>query len=180
MAPIANINSLTPGTCRVDPHCSPYDCRVRFRHVALLISDVRAAEDYYRAIFGMSVLFREAVMQPGGPDAGAWATLPPGSGWEEAEAAGVTIGMAALQRDDVVLALLAAEPTGAQIYTIGFTMSNEEMEGLRSRLPVETVIEGEAEGWLAFVDRFGMRWQVSNSAGFSSTGESLDRWLDLT
>jgi catechol 2,3-dioxygenase-like lactoylglutathione lyase family enzyme len=25
-----------------------------------MISDLRAAEDYYRAIFGMSVLFREA------------------------------------------------------------------------------------------------------------------------
>ena len=87
--------------------------------------------------------------------------------------------MAALQRDDVVLALLAAESTGEQIYTIGFTMSHEEMEGLRSRLPVETVIESEAEGWLAFVDRFGMRWQVSTSARFSSTGESRGRWLDL-
>ncbi len=157
----------------------PYDCRVRFRHVALMISDLRAAEDYYRAIFGMNVLFREAAMEPGGPHAEAWATLPPGSGWEEAEAAGISIGMVALQCDDVVLALLAAESTGEQIYTIGFTMNNEEMEGLRSRLPVETVIESEAEGWLAFVDRFGMRWQISTSAGFSSTGESRGRWLDL-
>ncbi|HEU4751154.1 MAG TPA: hypothetical protein VFT54_08865 [Acidimicrobiia bacterium] len=106
---------------------------MRFRHVALMISDLRAAEYYYRAIFGMSVLFREAAMEPGGPQAEAWATLPPGSGWEEAEAAGVSIGMAALQRDDVVLTLLAAESTGEQIYTIGFTISNEEMEGLRSR-----------------------------------------------
>ena len=139
-----------------------------------MVSDLRAAEAYYRAIFGMGVLFREALSE-----VGAWATLTDGSGWEEAEAAGVSIAMVALQRDDVVLALLAVEPTGAQIYTIGFTMSNEEMEGVRSRLPAEAFIEGEAEGWLAFVDRYGMRWQISTSAVFASTGESLGSWLDL-
>jgi hypothetical protein len=142
--------------------------------VALIISDLRAAEYHYQAFFGMSVLFREAATEPGDPQTEAWAT-PSGSGWEEAEAAGVSIGMAALQRDDVVLGMLAAESTGEQIYTIGVTMSNEEMEGLRSRLPVERVFESEAEGWLAFVDRFGMWWHISTSAGFSSTGEGRGR-----
>jgi hypothetical protein len=172
--PDRSLHSIVPGQMSSAAAVAlPYDRRVRFRHVALMISDLRAAEDYYRAIFGMGVLFREAVTQAG-PDAGGWATLPHETGWDEADAAGVTISMSALQRDDVVLALFAVEPTGTQIYTIGLTMSNEEMEGLRSRLPVDTLIEDEAEGWLVFGDRFGMRWQVSTSAGFGSTGASDD------
>jgi len=87
--------------------------------------------------------------------------------------------MVALQRDDVVLALLAGEPTGMQIYTLGFTMGHDELALLRSRLAADTVVESDAEGWLAFVDRFGVRWQLSESAGFGSSGESRGRWLDL-
>ena len=55
---------------------------MRFRHVALLVPELRAAEDYYTSLFGMGVLFREAPQEPGGPDAELWATLPQDRGWD--------------------------------------------------------------------------------------------------
>ncbi len=141
------------------------------------MSDLKAAEEYYSSVFGLKVLFRESAKGRGGPHAEVWATLAPGSGWTEAEAAGVAIGMVALGGDGMVLALLAGVPTGEQVYAIGTTMDEDDLDELRGRLPAETVIESQAAGWLAFVDRFGVRWQISSSAEFKSSGESRGHWL---
>lgn len=75
----------------------------RFRHVALYVPDLREAEELYVGLFGMRVLLREALVDRE-QSQGAWATLPVDREWKDAEAAGVSLGMVALQRDDMVLA----------------------------------------------------------------------------
>ncbi len=153
---------------------------MRYRHVALLVPELRAAEEFYVDLFGMAVLFREGPLEPGGPSAEVWGTLPDDRSWDDAEAAGLAIGLVALQRDDVILPLFAAEPTGVQAYAIGLVMDAAEIEAIRSRLPDDVTVETEGVGWLAFVDRFGVRWQLSDTAPFRSAGEREGRWLGET
>ncbi|HKE52177.1 MAG TPA: VOC family protein [Actinomycetes bacterium] len=43
-------------------------------HVAVRVTDLREAEDYYHRLFGLAVAFREAETSDG------WRTLPPGGG----------------------------------------------------------------------------------------------------
>lgn len=64
--------------------------------------DLRDAEDFYKRIFSMDLLFRGGKL--GQED---WATLPLDKGWEDAEAVGTELSMIALRRDDFVLALKA-------------------------------------------------------------------------
>ena len=81
---------------------------MRFRHIALLAGDdLRGAEEYYRRLFDFEVVLREGPLEPGGPDAELWGQLPPDRTWDDAEKAGVEIGMVALERDEVILALFA-------------------------------------------------------------------------
>jgi catechol 2,3-dioxygenase-like lactoylglutathione lyase family enzyme len=74
---------------------------MRYRHLAIQVPDLHRAEAFYRELFELEVMFREA---PTSADDDAWAQLRSGVGWAEAEAAGVDIGMVALGRGDVVLA----------------------------------------------------------------------------
>lgn len=148
-----------------------------FRHVALLVPDVRAAEEYYSALFAMDLLFREGPATAG-LDAGEWATLRPGVSWEQADTAGLTIGMVALRRDDVVLALFPGPASGAQVYAIGLVIAPDEIDAIRSSLPDDSVVEDDAPGWLSFVDRFGLRWQLAATSEFRSAGERDGRWLN--
>lgn len=151
----------------------------RYRHVALLVPDLRAAEEYYVDVFGMEVLFREGPLERGGLSAESWGTLPPDHGWDEAGSAGVEIGMVVLQRDDFILPLFASQPAGVQTYAIGLIMQRDEIEAVRTRLPGDASIETHSRGWLAFVDRFGVRWQLSDTAAFRSSGETRGVWRDV-
>jgi catechol 2,3-dioxygenase-like lactoylglutathione lyase family enzyme len=151
---------------------------MRFRHVALLVGpDLRDAEEYYSHLFGMEVVLREGPLEPGGPDADLWGQLPPDRSWEDAESADVAIGMVALQREDVILALFAAQPTGDRTYAVGLVAAPEVVAEIGRRLTDE-VVEGQDEGWLAFVDRYGQRWQLSGSAPFRGAGAD-GRWLEV-
>jgi len=150
---------------------------MRYRHVALYAgSDLRAAEEYYARLFDLQVAVREAPVSPDGRDAAVWAQLPRDKDWDHAEAAGVAIGMVALEGGDVTLALFAGEPTGERFYALGLVMTAEEIESVAERLGEET-IEDHREGWLAFVDRYGVRWQLSTSGPFRGSGDSQGRWL---
>jgi catechol 2,3-dioxygenase-like lactoylglutathione lyase family enzyme len=152
----------------------------RYRHVALLVPNLREAEEWYATLFGMDVLFREGSLDPGDPHSDEWGTLPSGFTWDDAAAADVTIGMVALQRGDFVLPLFVAAPTGTQMYAIGLVMDRSEIDQVRGRLPEDALVESESEGWLAFVDRFGFRWQLTDSGGFRSAGETGGTWLDVS
>lgn len=150
---------------------------MRYRHIALLAgSDLRAAEQYYARLFDLEVVVREAPQSPEGLDAAVWAQLPRDKDWVDAEAVGVEVGMVALERDDVTIALFAGEPTGERLYALGLVMTEEEIESVAERLGDETV-EDHGEDWLAFVDRYGVRWQLSTRGPFRGSGDSQGRWL---
>ncbi len=79
------------------------------KYIALYVPDVRAAEAFYRRAFGMDVVTRESERD------GEWWTLPAGKSWDDAVAAGVDLGMVALRRDKLVLALFLGAPTSGTV-----------------------------------------------------------------
>ena len=147
----------------------------RFRHVAFPVQGLRDAEDYYAELFAMKVLCREAPL----PEAGTWAALPPDRGWDDATAAGVTLGMVALQRDDLILALFEAPAPGQPTYLLGVLMDDEAIGEVAGRLPSDVSPVSHRPGSLEFVDRYGVRWQLSSRSVFRSSGDAFGRWLDV-
>lgn len=148
----------------------------RFRHVALYVLDLREAEEFYVSLFGMTVLFREALVDLERPQ-GAWATLPLDREWKDAEAAGVSLGMVALQRDDVVLALFAGTPSGRQIHVLSVLIDEAAIDEIAGRLS-PGALRSRRRGYLEFTDRYGICWQLSSRSPFRSSGEALGRWID--
>lgn len=151
---------------------------MRYRHVALFVGpDLRGAEAYYTYLFQFEVVLREGPLAHGGPDTELWGQLPPGKTWGDAAAADVDIGMVALQRDEVILALFADSPTGDRFYSVGIVVDAPEIDRVAARLGNET-IESHDDGWIAFIDSYGVRWQLSASAPFRGAGAS-GHWLDV-
>ena len=138
-----------------------------------MVSDLRAAEDFYRETFGMDVLGRESW----GEDGMSYA-LRPDKGWDEAEAAGVDLQFAALHRGDVVLALIAGDAQPGQVFAMGLVMDAAEIADVRAQLSDEGVLADEPE-FLEFFDPFGIRWQISISREFLHAGQIADRWLEI-
>lgn len=149
----------------------------RFRHVALHVPDLRDAEDYYTALLGMTVLFREGLL--GEAEAATWATLPPDRGWDDAAAAGVTLGMVALQRDELVIALFLGTGSGEQINKLGVLMDDEAIDDVAARLPPGASLVSHRRGSLELVDRYRIHWQLASRSTFRSSGDMFGRWLDV-
>lgn len=144
-----------------------------FRHVALMVSDLRAAEDFYRDTFDLEVLGRESW----GEDGNSYA-LRPDKGWDDAEAAGIELQFVALRRGDVVLALLAGDAQPGQVFALGLVMDTAEIVDVRARLAGEGVL-AEGPEFLEFSDPFGIRWQISTNHEFLHAGQIADRWLQV-
>lgn len=144
---------------------------MRYRHVALYVGPrFQEAEEYYAALLGMEVVLREGIAADG-----EWSQLRPELGWEDV--AESRIGMVALQRGDVILPLFADEPSGERFYAIGLVVGEDEIAGVAARLSEEERGGSSAEHWLAFVDRYGLRWQLSTTAPFRGAG-ARGRWLE--
>ncbi len=149
----------------------------RFRHVALHVPDLRDAEEYYATLFGMTVLLREARLREAETE--TWATLPPDRGWDDAAAAGVTLGMVALQRDELIIALFLGTGSGDQINKLGILMDDEAIDEVAARLPPGASLVSHRRGSLELVDRYRIRWQLSSRPTFRSSGDIFGRWLDV-
>lgn len=67
-------------------------------HVVLKVEDVPTAEEFYRELFGMDVLFRKGAKND------TLGKVPNEVDWERVIAAGITLGMSFLWRDGVALA----------------------------------------------------------------------------
>jgi catechol 2,3-dioxygenase-like lactoylglutathione lyase family enzyme len=147
----------------------------RIRHLALFVPELRAVEEYYRALFDLEVVGREA---PVDPASGGWATLPPDRDWDDAAAAGVELGMVALRRDGFVLALFPGAAASGQVFSVGLVMEAGELAAVRGRLGDEPVIGPATPSWLAFFDRYGIHWQLSTGEEFRTQGEMHGRWLE--
>lgn len=142
------------------------------RHLALFVSDLRAAEEYYRQVFSMELIGRESW----GDDGVSYA-LPVDKGWSDAEAAGVTLRFVALKRDTVILALFAGQVPTGQVYAVGLVMSEQEIVEVASHLDAGRVIAHD-DRYLEFIDPFAVRWQISTDRNFVHAGVA-GRWLDV-
>lgn len=146
------------------------------KHIALFVPDLRAAEDFYRRIFGMDLLFRETDMNGDG----SWYTLPLEKGWEDAEMAGIELTMVALERNGFVLALFRGAPQHGTVSEICFGLAADEIEVVRARLRDAPISSEHRERWLRFDDPFGFRWTLQEPhVAFKSSGEIAERWLVL-
>lgn len=144
-----------------------------YRHVALVVAELRAAEAFYRDVFEMTVLGRETW----GEDGRTYA-LRPDKGWDDAIDAGVEIGFVALRRDNVTLALMAGEATTGQVFALGLVMDTDEIARVRQRIADGSVAVDEPD-YLEFFDPFGLRWQLTTTRDFLHAGQIADRWVEI-
>lgn len=145
------------------------------RHIALFVPNLREAEDYYRSLFQMKLIGREAELEDG-----QWYTLPTGKGWEDADAAGIDLGMIALRKGDIVLAFFPGPAPSGQVYAIGLAMPQAEIDGVRNHLPSDAEVLVDRSEQFNFRDRFGIIWQlVPPGNEFLMNGDSAGRWLEL-
>ncbi len=153
-----------------------------FTHLALRVQRLRAAEAFYRELFALEVAFREAETPEGG-----WLTLRASADWDDAEEAGVDLGLVMLYRDGLRLALEAADAVEAvtsRLSHVGVFVDEDEFKRIRAaseRLDCEIVNDNQRA--LVIDDPFGVRWEL-NSFQYDdppslSTGARAGRWLDL-
>jgi catechol 2,3-dioxygenase-like lactoylglutathione lyase family enzyme len=148
-------------------------------HIALIVTPLRQAEEFYRTLFALEVAFREAETADG------WYTLPPAGSWDDAEAAGISLGLCSLHRDAFTLALEEGSSRGGgRLSHIGIQVDMDDLAHLRTLAPTlgcQVVQDGQAI--LVFDDPYGVRWEMTTSAYDDprrlSTGARLGRWLTL-
>ena len=149
---------------------------VKIEFLAIYVPELKEAEQYYRQLFDMEVITREA--EKGN---GLWYALPKDKDWEDVERAGIEIGMLALRRDEFVLAMFACPPIPGQLFTIGLSMTGAEIDAIAQRVPEEDILEYCEADILEFRDRYGYPWQLyAVPYQFKSAGEFADRWLELS
>src|SRR5215470_7638101 len=150
-----------------------------FTHIALIVSPLRQAEEFYRTLFALEVAFREAETADG------WYTLPSDAGWDEAEAAGISLGLCSLHRDAFTLALEeGASSACGRLSHIGVQVDTEGLARLRTvatTLGCQVVQDGQTI--LVFDDPYGIRWEMTTSSYEDpralSTGARKGLWLTL-
>jgi catechol 2,3-dioxygenase-like lactoylglutathione lyase family enzyme len=149
-----------------------------FTHIALIVTPLRQAEEFYRTLFGLEVAFREAETPEG------WYTLPSEAGWDDAEAAGIRLGLCSLHRDAFTLALEDG-PSSAEgrLSHIGLQVNSQELERLHTAASDLCQIVQDTASLLVFDDPYGVRWELTTSSyddpRLLSTGVRLGRWLDV-
>jgi len=150
-----------------------------FTHLALIVTPLRQAEEYYRTLFELDVAFREAETADG------WYTLPADASWDDAEAAGISLGLCSLHRDAFTLALEdGSNSEGGRLSHVGVQVDTQDLERLRTLAPslgCQVVQEGPTI--LVFDDRYGVRWEMTtisyDDPGRLSTGARAGRWLSV-
>jgi catechol 2,3-dioxygenase-like lactoylglutathione lyase family enzyme len=146
---------------------------IAVKYVALFAPDLPKAESFYCQTLGMEVRFRESEQD------GTWRTLRPGLGWDDAESHGIEIGMVALRREELVLALFRGTPQPGTLYELCLGVSPTEIDAIRTRLAEDAEILESRRHWLRFRDPFGLQWAIQPiDATFSSSGEIAGRWID--
>ena len=145
------------------------------RHIAVFVPNLRSAEHYYQSVFDMELVGREAELSDG-----LWYTLPFDRGWDEAEAAGIELGMLALRKDEFCLALFRGDARPGQVNVIGLRMPIEEIAKVRARLPQGTQISEAAPDYVEFRDPYQITWQIMlPTSKFRTAGDFANRWLKL-
>jgi catechol 2,3-dioxygenase-like lactoylglutathione lyase family enzyme len=149
-------------------------------HVALRVERLREAETFYRALFALEVAFREAETPDG------WYTLPTSADWDDAQRAGIELGLVMLYRGGLRLALEAADAVAGdgQLSHVGILVDEDELTRLRGvATDVGCHIVLDRAQALVLDDPFGVRWEL-NSFPYDdppslSTGARGGRWLEV-
>jgi len=145
------------------------------RHIAIVLPDLRAAEQYYQTVFDMELIGREAELEDG-----LWHTLPFNKGWDEADAAGIKLGMSALRQDTFVLALFKGDAPAGQLFAVGLTMLREQIVNVHARLGDSSDVYASAPNYLEFRDPYRIIWQIATPGyTFRTAGDFANRWLRL-
>jgi catechol 2,3-dioxygenase-like lactoylglutathione lyase family enzyme len=150
-----------------------------FTHIALMVSPLRQAEEFYQTLFGLEVAFREAETADG------WYTLPEESGWDDAEAAGISLGLCSLHRDAFTLALEEGPgAAGGRLSHVGVQVDAQDLEHLRILAPSRgcQVVQDRPD-LLIFDDLYGVRWEMTTNSyedprGLSTAARN-GRWLNI-
>ncbi|MGE3075348.1 MAG: VOC family protein [Dehalococcoidia bacterium] len=147
-------------------------------HVALKVNDLAEAETYYCGLFDLQVAFRDLIVD------GVQYSLPPGKTWADAIAKGHSPGLSALTRDGLFLAFEQSPGPPTMPDHIGFDVDAPELAAQNRRLGAhECRVVTERDDILVFVDRFGLRWELTTrvfgNPADQSTGARLGMWLEL-
>lgn len=148
-------------------------------HIALYLTPLRQAEEFYRGLFMLDVAFREA------EGADGWYTLPEDASWDDAEAAGISLGLCSLHRDALTLALEdGSRDEGGRLSHVGVQVDGQELERLRASAPaLGCQFVQDRPSLLVFDDPYGVRWEMTTMAYDDprrlSTGVRLGRWLKI-
>jgi hypothetical protein len=140
---------------------------------------LRQAEEFYRTLFALDVAFRETEIADG------WYTLPADASWDDAEAAGIHVGLCSLHRDAFTLALEdGSSSEGGRLSHVGVQVDAQDLERLRTVAPTlgcQVVQNGPTI--LVFDDPYGVRWEMTTISYDDprrlSTGARTGRWLNI-
>jgi hypothetical protein len=77
------------------------------RFIAVVVSDLQMAEQFYKGVFEMEVIGREAMLNNG-----LWYTLPFDKGWKDAKAADIELGMLALRKRKFCTGIIQRQCSG--------------------------------------------------------------------
>jgi catechol 2,3-dioxygenase-like lactoylglutathione lyase family enzyme len=148
-------------------------------HIALFVSPLRQAEEFYQTLFALEVAFREAETAKG------WYTLPSDAEWDDAEASGIALGLCSLHRDGFTLALEEGPSSGdGRLSHLGVQVDAEDLSRLRAIAPsMGCQIVHDGPTILVIDDPYGVRWEMTTSSYDDprrlSAGARLGRWLSL-
>jgi hypothetical protein len=79
-----------------------------------------------------------------------------------------------------VLALFAGDAPQGQVFAIGLSLSQEEISGIRSRLPVDVEVDTDQPDNLVFRDSYQILCQISIPGDeFRTAGNFAGRWLEI-
>jgi catechol 2,3-dioxygenase-like lactoylglutathione lyase family enzyme len=151
---------------------------MRTKHVALQVPDLQRAEEFYRRVFDLDIVTREALTGGSLTDDDRWAQLPHTASWDDARLAGLEIQMVGLRRGDLILALFPGDPRPGTLFLIAIVASPADVASVRARLPSGTPVEVDQVDALTFLDPFGFRWQLCGP-GFTGSGDARGHWLEV-
>jgi catechol 2,3-dioxygenase-like lactoylglutathione lyase family enzyme len=144
-------------------------------HIALFVPNLQEAEKFYKDLFEMELIGREIEKEDG-----LWYTLPFDKGWEDAEAAGMDLGMSALRKGKFVLALFSGSNPPGQVFAIGLSATEEEIKAIHERLAPDIKIEEFQPDRLEFLDPYRITWQIAVESTFRTAGDFANRWLVIS
>lgn len=143
-------------------------------HVVLRVPALPDAEEFYRELLDLDVLFREGTKDE------TFGKVPDDLDWPAAREAGVEPGMSFLGRDGFALALAAEDGDGdrdapARLDHVALSLDTEDRDAIRDRA-ADLGCEYETHSHAVFVtDRYGVEWELNASSPPPETSlETLD------